>query len=81
MLVRGKKTSEENGEGKENLVVCREQWWAPAPASRFRTAHLRTAHLRTVWIPVSHHTHSHRAPELRFRTINFARLHRIIFLW
>jgi len=37
-------------EGTEN------QWWTPAAACRFRTAHLRT-----IWSPVPHHTLSYRS--------------------
>jgi len=47
--------------------VTEFQWEAPTQACRFRTAHFRT-----IWIPVPHHTLSHRTPELRFRTINSA---------
>jgi len=48
-------------------VIGPQQWWTPAPAFWFRTAHLRT-----IWSPDPHHTLSHRAPQLRFRTFNSA---------
>jgi len=49
------------GDGHRSLV-SRDQCWAPAPASRFRIAHLRT-----IWSPVPHHLEPGYAPSIPHR--------------
>jgi len=49
--------------------MTNRQWRTPAPACRFRTAHLRT-----IWSPVPHRAFSHR-------NCGSAPPHRIFFLW